>query len=121
MVNLFKDCERLIMTNKHKHFSEKLFIFPESFHALRIELQTNYPNLWNTPIQYLMWADQAMFIEEMTKALDLVLVDFDSANLEGVCKRFLDELRERRGVSRLHNPSEYYPDPLRNSVPESSK
>jgi hypothetical protein len=109
------------MATDQRHFSEKLFIFPESFHALRIELQTYYPNLWNTPIQYLLWADQAGFVEKMTEALSMVIRDFDSANLDGYCKQFLDELRERRGVSRLHPPSEYYPDPLRNSADSIGK
>lgn len=104
------------MTNKHREFSEKLIIFPESLHALRVELQTNYPHLWNTPIQYLLWADQAAFIEKMTEALDLVILDFDSANLDGMCKRILDELRVKRGVARLHTQAEYYPDKLRNSI-----
>lgn len=115
---MVKDFESyLIMATDNRHFSEKLFFFPESLHALRLEMQTYYPNLWNTPIQFLLWSDQAMFVEEMTKALDLIIRDFDSANLDGYCKQFLDELRERRGVSRLHTPSEYYPDKLRNSAP----
>jgi hypothetical protein len=102
--------------NKHNHFSEKLYIFPESFHALRIELQTNWPNLWNSPLQYLMWADQASFIETLCEALGIVMLTFDSANLDGYSKQFLDALRTRRGLSALHSQCEYYPDQLRNTV-----
>lgn len=108
------------MTNKHKHFSEKLFIFPESLHALRRELETNWPNLWNSPLQYYLWSDQASLVETLCEALGIVIRDFDSANLDGYCKQFLDELRERRGMTRLHAPSDYYPDNLRNSANATS-
>lgn len=104
------------MTNKHREFSEKLFVFPESYHALRIELSTNWPNLWNSPLQYLMWADAPGFCEKMCEALGIIIQEFDSANIDGICKRFLDELRMKRGLSALHSSSEYYPDHLRNTV-----
>lgn len=85
---------------------DKVYFMPDSYNALREELSTYWPNLWNSPLQVYMWQDGPRFVSTLDSALDTV-TQFDTANVDGMCKKFLDELRVRRGLSRLHNPSEY--------------
>lgn len=89
-----------------EHVSQKVYMFPPAYNALREELFTHWPVLWNSPLQYFMWNNGPMFVEAMDEVLDLV-TQFDTENVDGICKKFLDELRVKRGVSRLHNPAEY--------------
>jgi len=89
------------------HVSEKIYLMPESFNALRRELSEHWPNMWNSPLQYCMAFDGPRFVQLMDSALDTV-TQFDSGDVDGMCKKFLDELRVKRGLSRLHNPSEYH-------------
>ena len=84
-----------------------VYLVPESFNALRRELEQNWPNLWNSPLQYFMAFQPQRFVTSMDEALDLV-TQFDSGNVDGICKRYLDKLREKRGLKALHNSSEYF-------------
>lgn len=87
------------------HVLDKTYMMPDSYNALRKELHDNWPNLWQE-VQGLMAFDGPGFILTMDNALNLV-TQFDTDNVDGMCKKFLDELRQIRGLSRLHNPSEY--------------
>lgn len=89
-----------------EHISTKVYMFPESYNALRRELMDYWPQFWNTSIQYFMWNNGPMFVETMDKVLDTV-TQFDTENVDGICKKFLDELRVKRGLSRLHTHAEY--------------
>src|SRR6478752_2174354 len=93
-------------TDPKAHISKKVYMFPEAYNALRKELEDNFPHLY----QYVgndMAFNAQRFIHKMDEALDTV-TQFDSGNVDGICKRFLDELRKKRGLKPLHNASEYY-------------
>jgi hypothetical protein len=90
----------------NEHISKKVYLFPEAFNELRKELEGNFPTLW----KYVggdMANNAQRFIHKMDDALDLV-TQFDSGNVDGICKRYLDKLRSLRGLKPLHNPSEYF-------------
>lgn len=90
----------------NSHISEKVYLFPEAFNELRKELSTFWPNLWNY-VQGFMAFDAPKFCYEMDGALDCV-TQFDSGNVDGICARYLDKLRMKRGASRLHQDHEYF-------------
>jgi hypothetical protein len=94
--------------SKKKEFSDKVYLFPESFNALRRELNDQWPALFNTvnPIsgRSLAWCmvfDAPEFIAGLNGALDM-MVQYDTEDVDGICKQFLDALRQKRGVSKLH-------------------
>lgn len=90
----------------NEHISKKVYMFPESFNALRQEMEANYPNLWAFVGNDMAFNAQR-FIHKMDEALDEV-TQFDSGNVDGICKKYLDKLRAKRGLLPLHNPSEYF-------------
>lgn len=81
------------------HISDKVYLFPESFNALRIELNDNWPALWQR-VGWCMAFDAITFVESMDAALDLHTT-FDSAKVDAICARYLDALRNKRGLSSL--------------------
>ena len=78
---------------------DKIYMFPESYNALRKELVENWPNLWNT-VGYWMAFDAIRFIELMDYALD-VKTTWDSAKVGAICHRYWNELRAKRGLSKI--------------------
>lgn len=89
----------------NEHISTKVYLMPESFNALRRELDEHYPNVFRW-VGYNMVFNAQRFIHQMDSLLDTV-TQFDSDNVDGICKRYLDELRVKRGVGRLHTEAEY--------------
>jgi hypothetical protein len=87
-------------------FGDKLYFAPESYHALRREMMQNFPEMWKTIGGAMFWEPETFF-GYMCQALD-IFVQFDTRNVDGMCKKVLDALREKRGLTPLHNPSEYY-------------
>lgn len=85
---------------KNAHISDKVYMFPDSFNALRAELCTNWPTLF-TRVGYVMAFDSVRFIELMDAALDL-RTTFDSAKVDAICKKYLNALRAKRGLSKIH-------------------
>jgi hypothetical protein len=92
---------------KQKNFDQKVYLFPESFNALRRELEDNWPNLFNEfnpeigmSIGYAMAFNSEVFIGAMNGALDMA-EQYDSGNVDAICKAFLNALRAKRGVSKL--------------------
>lgn len=83
-----------------------VYMMPESYNELRRILERDFPNLW-TGVQYYMAFDAQKFIQYMDEALDTI-TQFDSGNVDGICKRYIDELRKKQGFKPLHTPSEYY-------------
>lgn len=96
----------LVKAKPEDHISKKVYMMPESFNALRRELEAQYPTLWQYVQGDMAWNAQR-FIHKMDEALGTV-TQFDSANVDGICKRFLDKLRSKRGLSPLHKPSDYF-------------
>ena len=90
--------------NPNDHILEKTYWFPESYNALRIELFQNWPNLWQA-VGYVMAYDGPVFCELMDAALD-TKTTFDTATVGGICAKYLDLLRNKRGLSDLHTRSE---------------
>ena len=82
-----------------------VYLMPDSYNALRKELCENWHNLWQY-VQYDMAFDGPSFVSKLDNALDFV-TQFDTDNVDGMCKKFLDGLRKLRGVSPLHMKSEY--------------
>lgn len=79
--------------------ADKIYMFPESYNALREELCNYYPNLWER-VGHAMAFDAITFIELMDAALDLKTT-WDSAKVGAICHRYWNELRAKRGLSRL--------------------
>lgn len=92
---------------KKKNFDQKIYLFPQSFNALRRFMEENYPVFFNTvnpdtgvSTAYCMVNDAPQFIGLMNGAFDLA-EQMDSDDIEGICKRFLDAARIKKGLSRL--------------------
>lgn len=81
------------------HVSDKVYLFPESFNALREELDSHWPNLW-AQVGYYMAFDAVIFIEMMDAALD-TKTTFDSDKVSAICHKYLNLLRNKRGISSL--------------------
>ena len=81
------------------HISEKTYWFPDSFNALRVELHDNWPNLWSK-VGFFMAFDAITFIEQMDAALD-TKTTFDSEKVDAICKKYLNLLRNKRGLSSI--------------------
>jgi hypothetical protein len=78
------------------HVSDKAYFFPDSYNNLREELQRHWPNVWNSPAQYMMVYDGPAFVALFAEMLDIPL-EFDSAKVDAICKKIIDELRKKRG------------------------
>lgn len=96
-----------VTQEKQKEFNQKIYLFPESFNALRRELEDNWRE-WFTAIQpefgmspaYAMVFNAPQFVGMCNGATDEV-VQFDSDAVEATCKTFLNAFRKKRGVSPL--------------------
>ena len=86
------------------NFDQKVYMMPESYNALRIELYEHWPNLFKLAGWFMAW-DAVRFMEVMDGALD-TKTTFDSQTVDAICKKYLDLLRNKRGLSSLHLPSE---------------
>ena len=81
------------------HFSEKVYLFPESYNALRTELYSNWPALFQVVGHHMVF-DAPHFLELMDQALD-TKTTFDSDKVEAICHKYLNLLRNKRGLSSL--------------------
>jgi len=86
------------------NIDQKVYWFPEAYNALRIEMHEHWPSLF-AAVGWFMAHDGIRFIECMDAALD-TKTTFDSAKVNGICAKYLDLLRNKRGLSSLHLPSE---------------
>lgn len=89
-------------------FSKKVYFFPEEFNALRRELEEFHRDwfvtvnpLTGTSPAYCMVFDAPQFIGYCNGATGLA-VQFDSENVAGICKQFLNAFRAMRGVSAIN-------------------
>jgi hypothetical protein len=81
------------------NFDEKIYMFPESYNALRRELHENWPQLFQQ-VGWCMAFDAMTFIEMMDFALD-TKTTFDSAKVQAICLKYLNLLRAKRGLSAI--------------------
>lgn len=81
------------------NFDQKIYMFPESYNALRTELFNNWPSLWKT-VGWPMAFDAITFVEMMDAALD-TKTTFDSDKVSSICHKYLNLLRNKRGLSSL--------------------
>lgn len=87
------------MSNSNsKNFDQKIYLFPESFNALRSELCQHWPLLWQH-VQWPMAFAANLFVERMNDALGLTVV-LDSDKVDAICTEYLQALWKLRGVSR---------------------
>lgn len=82
-----------------KNFDQKIYMFPESFNALRRELFENWPTLWAL-VGWRMAHRAEEFCDFMNGALDLNLV-VNSQTVDYICKQYLNALRKKRGLGAL--------------------
>lgn len=85
------------LVGKTANFDQKIYIHPESYNHLRMELAGHWPGLWS----YVGWAmahKAELFIERMNDATDLKL-QFDTAKVDSTCLAYLNALRKMRGIS----------------------
>lgn len=81
------------------NFDEKIYLFPESYNALRVELYSNWRNLYEQ-VGWCMAFDAITFVEMMDAALD-TKTTFDSDKVESICLKYLNLLRAKRGISGI--------------------
>ena len=84
---------------KGANIDQKVYMFPESYNALRIEMHDNWPTLFQV-VGWPMAFDSIMFIEMMDNALDCKTT-FDSDKVSAICHKYLNLLRNKRGLSSL--------------------
>jgi hypothetical protein len=93
---------------KGVHVSNSVYFASEEFNALRKELYDHWredPGSFNgKDLWYysgLMVQNPPAFVEIMAIELHMPFLVFDSADEAGTCKKILNALRKRRGVSEL--------------------
>lgn len=84
---------------KAKHFSDKIYMFPESYTALRLELMNHWPEIW-PHVAWHMAHNGPDFVSIMNAGFQMN-VQFDSNKVDATCIAFLNKLREIRGVSPI--------------------
>lgn len=82
------------------NFDQKIYMFPESYNALREELYNHWPNLWEL-VSWCMAFQAEDFVAIMNGALDMKL-QVDGNKVDATCQAYLDALRAKRGLSKLH-------------------
>ena len=85
------------------HITEKIYMFPESFNALRRELSENWPHLW-AAVSWPMAFKAEDFVSLMNEALNM-RIQFDGNRVDATCTTYLNELRRLRGLSGFTMPS----------------
>lgn len=82
------------LDNKPKNFDQKLYMFPESYNALRKELVENWPEIWKV-VGWFMAHDAPSFVEIMNEATQL-RIQFDTDKVSWICDQYWKKLREMR-------------------------
>lgn len=79
---------------KSKNFDQKIYMFPESFNALRRELCDYWPHLWSL-VSKDMGTNAQRFVYKMNQELE-TSVQFDTARVDSICQFFLTTLQNAR-------------------------
>lgn len=82
-----------------RNFDQKIYMFPESYNALRRELVEHWPEIWPL-VGWYMGNNGPQFVEAMNAGLQVKL-QFDTNKVDSICKTYLNILRKQRGVSEL--------------------
>lgn len=88
-----------VENSEKKNFDQKIYMFPESYNALRKELVEEWPELWLI-LSWPMAFDAHQFVILMNDLCN-TKIQFDSGKVDATCKFFLNQLRKRRGLSEL--------------------
>lgn len=86
--------------DKSKNFDQKIYMFPESYNALRKELMEEWPEIWPL-VGWYMAFNGPKFVEAMNAGTGLKL-QFDSGKVDSICKTYLNFMRKKRGVSEIN-------------------
>lgn len=86
------------LDGRPKNFDQKVYMFPESFNALRRELSENWPTLWKG-CQWFMANDALSFMEIMNETTGLH-IQFDTEKVGWICDQYLVALRRLRGLNK---------------------
>lgn len=87
--------------SESKSFDRKVYMMPESYNALRREMQQNYPTLWEGVGWFMAFDFGGRFVELMDAACDTKTLVMGTDYVDNMCKRWLNALRQKRGVSKL--------------------
>jgi hypothetical protein len=82
---------------RQKEFSDKIYMFPESYNALRRELVEHWPELWAL-VGWRMANRAEEFVEYMNVACDIHVI-FDTEKVDFISKTYLGRLQEMRANS----------------------
>ena len=82
--------------DKPKNFDQKIYMFPESYNQLRMELHNHWPDLWSR-VSWAMAFAANIFVEKMNDELGLAVI-LDSAKVDAICTEYLQTLRTKRGL-----------------------
>lgn len=88
-----------VTNSERKNFDEKIYMFPESYNALRRELYEEWPEIWPL-VGWYMANNAQMFVNLMNEGTGLKL-QFDTSKVESICLTYLNFLRNKRGVSNI--------------------
>lgn len=80
------------------HISQKVYMMPESYNALRRELHENWPQHLSK-VAWKMAHNAPEFVVEMNSITGMRL-QFDTHKVDAICEQFLTALRKKRGLSR---------------------
>lgn len=81
-----------------KNFDQKIYLFPESYNALRQELYEHWPTVW-AGVGWPMAFAANIFVERMNEVCDL-RITLDSDRVDAICSAYLQKLWQMRGVTR---------------------
>jgi hypothetical protein len=82
------------------HISDKVYLFPESYNALRREMHDNWPIVFKQVGWYMVF-DAVTFIEQMDFICD-TKTTFDTQKVSSICHKYLNILRKKRGVGPVN-------------------
>ena len=80
-----------------KNFDQKIYMFPESYNALRTELMAHWPSLWAL-VSWRMAYRAEEFVEQMNDALGMAII-FDTEKVAWICEEYYKKLRSLRRLS----------------------
>jgi hypothetical protein len=83
-----------------KNFDQKIYMFPESFNALRRELVEHWPEIWPL-VAWCMGNNGPEFVSRMNAGLQMNL-QFDTNKVESICLTYLNRLRKQRGLRPIN-------------------
>lgn len=89
----------LSVSEKVKNFDQKIYMFPESYNALRRELYENWQDTLWPKVAWRMAYKAEEFVEQMNAELNMTIV-FDTEKVAWICEQYLSALRKKRGLSQ---------------------